>query len=209
MDVTEESPTAAVKGKRPEFLIAMYQQLMADINRHIMVVWQSVATVAGSLLFISLSEKGELDTEYAVTLILIVAFWQLMHIVDSSYWYNRNLAMIANIERLFLFQSDLRDVHYYFGKHRSKNKMINHLRIQAFLSFAVLLSTAVYYLEYLFEAEIAFKQWVPFIVFVLGSIIALYQYFGRNAEYKEFIGNSPGQDVDTEQINYGTGHPAD
>jgi len=31
--------------KRLDFLIAMYNQLMGDINRHIVVIWQSVGVL--------------------------------------------------------------------------------------------------------------------------------------------------------------------
>jgi hypothetical protein len=37
---------------------------------------------------------------------------------SRSYWYNRNLVIIANIERQFLGR---KEIHYYFGKHRKKS----------------------------------------------------------------------------------------
>jgi hypothetical protein len=46
---------------------------------------------------------------------------------SRSYWYNRNLVIIANIERQFLGR---KEIHYYFGKHRKKSAMITHLKIQ-------------------------------------------------------------------------------
>jgi hypothetical protein len=49
---------------------------------------------------------------------------------SRSYWYNRNLVIIANIERQFLGPDDLKEIHYYFGKHRKKSAMITHLKIQ-------------------------------------------------------------------------------
>ena len=52
------------------------------------------------------------------------------NLIDSSYWYNRNLVIIANIERQFLELKDLKEIHYYFGAHRPKNKMITHLKVQ-------------------------------------------------------------------------------
>jgi hypothetical protein len=36
--------------KRPEFLIEMYKQMLNDINTHILVVWQSVGVLVGSVI---------------------------------------------------------------------------------------------------------------------------------------------------------------
>jgi hypothetical protein len=55
--------------------------------------------------------------------------------LSARAWYNRNLVIIANIERQFLTESDLHNIHYYFGKHRNKSSMLTHLRIQWHLAF--------------------------------------------------------------------------
>lgn len=202
----------AAEDRRPDFLIAMYKELMGDINRHIMVVWQSVATVAGSLIFLSLSEQGKIDLEYSATIIFIVAFWQIAHIYDSNYWYNRNLAMIANIERLFLYKDDLRFVHYYFGKHRSENKMIGHLKVQMFLAISVIITACVaYYIHLDFFSRnprtLNIEEALPLFALVAGVIYTSATSHRNRRAYKEFIENSPGVDIDTIGIRYGEGHP--
>lgn len=68
------------------------------------------------------------------------------NLFDAAYWYNRNLVIIANIERQFLQQEDLKNIHYYFGKHRPKNKMIEHLRIQFALGNGLGALVLVYHL---------------------------------------------------------------
>jgi hypothetical protein len=122
---------------RSDFLIAMYNQLMADINRHIVVVWQSVTVLVGAFAAWSLIEKNIISLDVAATLIVIIAVWVLAHVYDASYWYNRNLVMIANIERQFLRQTDLKEIHYYWGKHRGANAMIRHLKLQGALALGV------------------------------------------------------------------------
>ena len=116
--------------RRDEFLVEMYRQMFNDINRHIMVVWQSVGVVVGAFAIFALVEKNIISVDIATSIIILLCGWLFAHLVDSGYWYNRNLAIIANVERQFLNKSDLRDIHYYFGKHRPNNKMITHLRIQ-------------------------------------------------------------------------------
>ncbi len=111
---------------RAELLLKMYDQMFNDINRHIMVVWQSIGVVVGALTIFALVEKNVVSLDIAVSIVLLLCAWLLAHLFDAAYWYNRNLVIIANIERQFLTQDDLKNIHYYFGKHRPKNKMIEY-----------------------------------------------------------------------------------
>src|SRR5262245_19108775 len=115
---------------RREFLGQIYDQLFNDINTHILVVWQSVGTLVAAFAVLGLVEKSIVPIDVAIAIIVLIAGWLLWHLDDASYWYNRNLAMITNIDRQFLLPSDLRDIHYYFGKHRKAGAMIDHLAIQ-------------------------------------------------------------------------------
>jgi hypothetical protein len=119
--------------EREELLLKMYDQMFNDINRHIMVVWQSVGVVVGAFAIFSLVEKNVVSLDIAVSVVLLLCAWLHAHLLDAAYWYNRNLVIIANIERQFLKREDLKNIHYYFGAHRPKNKMIEHLRIQVAL----------------------------------------------------------------------------
>jgi hypothetical protein len=72
---------------RSDFLIAMYNQLMNDINRHIVVVWQSVTALLGAFAAWSLIEKNIISLDVAVTFIIVIAIWVIAHVYDSAYWY--------------------------------------------------------------------------------------------------------------------------
>ena len=119
--------------ERKEFLVQMYNQMFNDINRHIMVVWQSIGVLIGAFAIFALVEKNIVSLDVAVALIVLLTAWLVAHLLDASYWYNRNLVIIANIERQFLTKDDLQKIHYYFGAHRPKNRMITHLKIQVAL----------------------------------------------------------------------------
>jgi hypothetical protein len=45
--------------QRASFLLEMYKQTWANINRHILVVWQAITVLVGTLAAFSLVEKGE------------------------------------------------------------------------------------------------------------------------------------------------------
>ena len=94
---------------REEFLVEMYKQMFNDINRHIMVVWQSVGVLISAFAIFALVEKNVISSDIATSIIILLCAWLYAHLVDSGYWYNRNLAIIANIERQFLKKEDLRD----------------------------------------------------------------------------------------------------
>jgi hypothetical protein len=198
---------------RKEFLLKMYDQMFNDINTHILVVWQSVGVLVGAFAIFALAEKGILSIDVATTLIVLLASWLLAHLQDASYWYNRNLVIIANIERQFLVDSDLRNIHYYFGEHRPQNRMISHLQIQ----YALGVSLAVIMLLLHFVTRVvpgfsgSWSNFDPQRALPYGVSMAAGVYLARlarrkRAGYAEFVLNSPGAPVNTEGITYGVGH---
>lgn len=198
---------------REEFLLKMYDQMHNDINRHILVIWQSVGVFVGALATFALVEKKVLSIDIAVSITLLLNAWLLAHLFDASYWYNRNLVIIANIERQFLKRSDLRYIHYYFGKHRIKNNMIEHLRIQLALGSSL---AGIVLLHHFIERIIPFLyanfyKFEPICLapYILLILIIPYLYKLKkdtNDKYSEFVRNSPGIDINTIGIIYGKGH---
>jgi hypothetical protein len=199
--------------RRLDFLLAMYGQLMNDINRHIVVVWQSVGVLFGAFAIFALVEKGVISLDIATSLIVFLSGWVIAHVYDASYWYNRNLVIIANIERQFLRKSDLREIHYYFGRHRKKGAMITHLEIQMWLAagVAVLVLVVHFFTDVLpvwkcvkTGTGLTYLPWFAALVGIAGWV-----YSSRKASnrYETFLHNSPGKEIDDSQIQHGPGHP--
>jgi hypothetical protein len=200
---------------RREFLLRMYDQMFNDINTHILVVWQSVGVVVGAFAILALVEKNILPIDFACALMVLLSAWLIAHLYDASYWYNRNLVIIANIERQFLKAEDLRNIHYYFGKHRRGAAMLMHLRIQYWMGAGV----GTLFLLYDFIIGVMpgigapLKNFepqrsIPYLAFI-ACIFLLRELRGnRLASYREFLKNSPGILVQTRGIDYGVGHPA-
>jgi len=199
--------------ERKEFLIHMYDQMFNDINRHIMVVWQSVGVLIGAFAIFALVEKNIMPLDFAVTFVILLIAWLGAHLLDAGYWYNRNLVIIANIERQFLKKEDLRDVHYYFGSHRPSNGMITHLKIQAALGMG-LAGTVLCYHAFIrvvpgFGSPTSAFEWTRALPYVMAGIAVWYlrrTSKGRDASYAEFLKNSPGAAVDASAITFGVGH---
>ena len=200
---------------RYELLLKMYDQMFNDINTHILVVWQAVAVVVGAFALLGLVEKSIISIDLATSLIVLLCAWMLAHLYDSSYWYNRNLVIIANIERQFLVRDDLHNVQYYFGKHRSKAAMLTHLRIQYGLGVAI----ATLFISFHCLTRIVpllrgtepfqWQQLLPYVALVVCGSFLVALRRNRIAAYHEFLANSPGKEVDTAGVVYGVGHPTD
>ena len=204
---------------RKDFLVKIYEQMFNDIDRHHKIVWLVIGVLVSAIALIALSEKGLLPIDLTVSIILLLSFWVIAHVYDSNYWYNRNLVIIANIERQFLVKEDLRNIHYYFGKHRGVNSLQTSLKIQLYFAWGLVIIVLIYH----FFEKIApgFKlgftnvkvEWwslLPYVVGVLGYLfIVRWIRDKRRNNYAEFLRNSPGINIDTKGIDYGDGHTID
>jgi hypothetical protein len=202
---------------RSEFLIHMYDQMFNDINRHMNVIWQPITVLIGSFALLAASMRDILQIDIAISLIMLLDGWLIANLYDSSYWYNRNLVIIANIERQFLKKSDLQEIQYYFGAHRSKHAMIRYIRIQWILGVFIGITVLLFHLfSVVFKS---FPNWnniksdfhlsmiLPYIVGIAITVFVFYFKRNREKSYSEFVKNSPGIQVDTSGIIYGIGHP--
>jgi hypothetical protein len=215
MSETKNPSTAEPAGtayeERPDFLIAMYGQLMSDINRHIVVVWQMVSVVGAALVGLVVAEKQGVPTAYATVVALVVIAWVLEHLHDSNYWYNRNLVMITNIERVFLTADDVDRIHPYFSGHRPAGSFLEHLAIQrhyalivAGLVFAYFFARAVYpSLDT--QAPISIPKWLAFAAFI-AVIWRDRLLLGRyNTKYQQYLDISPGIPINR-NVDFGSTH---
>lgn len=204
-------PTGTSYEKRPEFLIAMYEQLMADINRHIVVVWQMVGVVGAAIAGLVVAEKEGVPTAYAVILTLLVISWVIEHLHDSNFWYNRNLVMITNIERVFLTPNDVDFIHPYFAAHRKKGSFLTHLQVQRHYALAIAVLVLFYFLAksvwptLSWGAPVDIPKWIALgaFVFLLVRDRMLLQRYDK--KYEDYLKISPGISV-PKQVDYGTTH---
>jgi hypothetical protein len=201
---------------RKEFLLHTYDQMFNDINTHILVVWQSIAVVVGAFALFGLVEKQIISIDLATALIVLLCAWMIAHLYDASYWYNRNLVIIANIERQFLDTSDLRNIHYYFGKHRKQSSMLTHLRIQWHLAFWLAALLVCFHFSVRVFPGIGQpmrnfepQRSLPYAVVLLSIYVLIKLRKNRLDSYAEFLENSPGVPIETVGIRYGVGHPTE
>jgi hypothetical protein len=204
--------TGQPKSRRDDFLIAMYNQMHQGISRHTIGVWQSITTLLAAIGALSLAEKHVLSADVAVAFVMLTLVWFLAQVMDASYWYNRNLAMISNIERQFLDDSDLKVIHYYFGQHRKANVFLTNFRIHGLFALTLLVLVLGYHFTNSVLASdpihVSLSTLLPYAIVIVGAIGLRILWRHRSKSYSEFLNNSPGRTVDTKGVVYsGIGHP--
>jgi hypothetical protein len=193
-DIIAEQPNP----KRPDFLLAMYKAMWDNINRHILVVWQSVTALLAAVGALYLSGKDILAPDLATSLVIVASTWAMAHAIDSKGWFNRNLYIITNIERQFLLRSDATAIHPFFVGESRKNTMIEHLRIQAVLgcTMAVLALSAHFVKRVLptldMNASVDPARWLPYGVAVIGIVCLLLLNASVAKGYARLTQSAPG-----------------
>jgi hypothetical protein len=131
--------------RRDDFLLEMYRQTSMHLGRHVTGVWQCVGVVGAAFVTLALDRDKPLN-DYACALVILLCAWLIATTLDASNWFNRNIAIIRNIERLFLLPRDAKLVHPYFMmNHREPGKPAEHFRIQLALGIAVAALVLVYH----------------------------------------------------------------
>jgi hypothetical protein len=130
--------------RRGEFLLEMYRQTSVHLGRHVSGVWQCVGVVGGALAVFALDKDKPLN-DYACALVVMLCGWLIATTMDASNWFNRNITIISNIERLFLQADDAKVVHPFFLGHRRAGKHAEHFRIQIWLGVAVAALVLMYH----------------------------------------------------------------
>jgi hypothetical protein len=198
-DVDNGTPGDNSEDYRNQFLLEMYRQMWANINRHILVVWQSVSVLLGTFAVFALVEKQIISLDFASTLVVIIAAWLVAHAIDANFWFNRNLAIVSNIERQFLRPNDLCLIHGYFKEHRKAGPLLDHLLVQASLGFAVCGAVLLYH----FSQRVApglgspwrnlqIERALPYVTAVLAIPMLIRWHRTQTQKYRDFQRDSPG-----------------
>jgi hypothetical protein len=187
------------KSPREEFLMEMYSRLWDNISRHVTISWQAITAVFTATAALALSEKRVLNVDVAASLVLIVCAWAVCHYYDASAWYNRNLVIVANIERQFLKDEDVKEIHFYFTRHRNPT-MIEHFKLHSGLVIAIgLLVLGYHFAERVLPglrhpgSSFEFSRAVPYAVAVVGLVSVWMVRHAVTAKYRMLLTLSPGK----------------
>ena len=187
--------------RRDDFLLAMYGEMWGNIDRHILVIWQSVAALLGAFAVLALIEKKVLPVDLACALLVLICAWVGAHVIDANYWFARNLVIITNIERQFLSANDGKLIHPYFLTHR-KPTVLDHLAVQAWLAVGVFVLVVGWH----FCTRVApglSAPWsnfegarsLPYIVSTAAALLLVQFRNKQKTSYRKLLKESPGAPV--------------
>lgn len=184
------------KQGRNDFLINMYNQAFNNINRHIILVWQTISILVGAFLSLFFTEKYNISIWLTSLLLIVYMVWMIAHLIDGNHWFQRNLHIITNIEKNFLTKDDINLIHNYFSKNIKSNKMIESFKIQIILA-SVIWILMLMYLYY--KATLTLSLCLFFIYFLISVIlvILLRIYYKSNCKkIEKLINDSPGKELE-------------
>lgn len=168
------------EARRYDFLKTMYSEMWGNVNRHLMLIWQSVGVLGAALAVFSLTEKNVLSLDVASSVVVLLCAWLIANAYVASAWFNRNQAIISNIERQFLKSEDLIDIQPYFKSRRKLGDMIEHIQLQWLLG--VSLGISVLASDFVIEiwpslnklCSLSAMRLLPFLTGLMGTIGCLY-----------------------------------
>jgi hypothetical protein len=203
-------PSGGLEKRRDEFLSKMYDQMWNNINRHILVVWQSVSVLVGAFAIFALVEKNIIPIDLASSLLVLISAWLIAHLFDANSWYNRNLAIIANIERQFLKPEDVCHIHYYFSEHRKSWSLLDQFQIQLGFGVGIYLLVIIYHFVTRVlpgigqpASNFQFSRSLPYLISILSFIVLVLLRRKQMKAYEVFLQKSPGLTVDMSRANCG------
>lgn len=180
-----------------EFLISMYGQMFNNINRHILIIWQTLGVVVGAFALLGLTKSSLLPLDFSVSLIVLLCGWLFSHCEDASAWYNRNHAIICEIENQFLTNGELGRIKNLFGNPRQDNKMVRHFRLQKMLGLGIMITVIMYHLTV--ELVPALKvgitttsipNWLPYLALVFSLYYPATIKKSADTKYQKLIANN-------------------
>ncbi|HEY8163916.1 MAG TPA: hypothetical protein VIF83_00040 [Gemmatimonadaceae bacterium] len=188
--------------QREAFLMQMYGEMWSNVNRHLSIVWQSAGVLAGAFAIFALVEKKTISVDLASSLLILVAAWLVAHTYDANAWFNRNLVIVANIERQFLTADDAREIHYFFTRHRAGSNMVGHLQIHRNLGMGIAALVVLYH--FLTQvvpgigqpfSHLEFQRFLPYITGLISGWWIWRFRRERIKNHEKFLNQSPGRTI--------------
>lgn len=185
------------RGQRHDFILHYYNMAVKDLDRHLLIGWQTIAVVAGAAASLSLGYKGDLPVPIAVVVTVVVLCWGMLNIIDANFWALRAIAFLANVEAVYFRESDRQFFNPYAGKH-PRYELLRTLAYQAWLILALLAVAVVFAiwsgLDYGSVTEPRdVLLWSLSLWFLLGGIWVIFTSWRRQlGGYRRFVKDSPG-----------------
>lgn len=195
----EKIETDVVRSRESEekFLIHVYDQMFATINRIHNNIWEMVVALGGGIGVLKLYLDYGYNSifEFGVLGYVITLSWFLTRLIDFCYWYNRNLFIIQNIENKFLGPS-AEDIYAGFRPQNLKKTFEIRTTISTQICFLITIqfSVLIFYLYcnpaiqcIRLHVEVVPVIFVFALLLIISFIPAAYVFYLRDKKYKNKI----------------------
>ena len=200
-------PPETFANQRHQFILQYYSMAVQDLSRHLGIGWQTLTSVVGTIAIIGLTEDRKLPPQLAVSAAIAVAFWGALNIMDASFWATRTIAFLANVEAVYLYESERQLFNPYVGSHPPL-KSLDSLRYQLYAAFVMLALACSYYAKKISDSTSGFsallsavRNYSPFMTFygALPAFVFLFMLeraltcrHQRIKDYLGFVTDCPG-----------------
>ncbi len=209
--------------QRHEFILQYYDMAQKDLERHLKLGWETIATTAGAVALLSAGQQGYLPIPLAVSISLIVCFWGVWNIIDAGYWATRAIAFLANVEALYFYKDDSTYFNPYVGKHPTI-KLMDSLKAQFVAVVGVIIIAFFFFIYHVNKradgisninqaliSSSSFKVFIwflPLYCLIVGIYYALSIWSKRVNDYRDFVKDSPGPGMLNNRAEYRILDPA-
>lgn len=210
-------PAEEFRIQRHEFILHYYDMAVKDLERHLKMGWQTIATAAGAIATISAGQQGYLPTPIAVSVALIVAFWGIENIIDSNLWALRAIGFLANVEALYFYKDDQRVFNPYAGQH-PPYALMDSLKSQFYAVLFIALMSITFFVIQIHQrapdftilmgkitgsGRIKLAFWLlPIFLLIILANRSVAEWKRRKDDYLRFVTQSPGPGMLTDRDKY-------
>ena len=203
----QDDPASEFRSQRHEFILHYYEMATKDLERHLQMGWQTIATAAGAIVTLSAGQQGYLPIPVAVFTAFLVCFWGLDNVIDANYWANRAIAFLANVEAVYFYKDEQSVFNPYAGLH-PPYKLMDSLKVQFQAVVGIVIATIIFFVIHIAQRTSNFSTfgvtvskgsyikvgiWLtPVLLFVALLYRTLSQWKGRVSDYLRFVKESPG-----------------
>jgi hypothetical protein len=193
--------------QRHDFILHYYDMAVKDLERHLKMGWQTIATAAGAIATISAGQQQYLPIPIAVSVALIVSFWGIENIIDSNLWALRAIGFLANVEAVYFYKGDQSVFNPYAGQHPPYGLM-DSLKSQFYAVFFIALISVTFFIIQIHQrapdfstlvdkiavgSRIELGLWLlPIFLLVVLAYRSFAEWKRREADYLWFVTQSPG-----------------
>lgn len=193
--------------QRHEFILQYYDMAQKDLERHLKLGWETIATAAGAVTLLSVGQQGYLPVPIAVTIAITVCFWGIWNVIDAAYWATRAIAFLANVEALYFYKEDSQYFNPYAGSH-PRLQLMDSLKAQFVAVVTVVIMASIFLLFHVGQRadgisninqalmkSSSFRVFLWFLpgYFLAGGIFyAVHLWRSRITDYRDFVKDSPG-----------------